>query len=219
MIQPNSLFGAYEPPRSLLLSEPHAVLSALQAQQLLPADRDLDSTGQSFPAGDPAPEDGLLARVTHIGDLSTARSLTTSQSTAVTEESTFSSQPGVSEQYGSGAIYDHTESQLRPSQTGPPLMLPRQDPLSTSLRSLPASFSPVAPRSPKVYLGYDPMEIPQTTLSQPEIPAIRVHPAEKVEALEELRKLQEATVGVSTCTCSCYGYHSGANFDTSSFSC
>ena len=199
MVQPSSLFGSgergYEPPRSLLLAEPHAILSDLQAQQFLPG-KDLESTGQSLPAGGPGAENGSsLPRLA-------ARSFTESQSTAVTEE--FSSEPGLSEQSGSGVIYGRSKDRLRLPQTHPPPMLPQQEPLSTSLRSLPASFSPVAPRSLKVYLGYDPMEIPQTTLSQPEIPAIRVEQAEKMEAMEELRKLQEATVGVSSsymCTC------------------
>ena len=63
--------------------------------------------------------------------------------------------------------------------------------LSTSIRSLPSSFSPTGtPRSPHTFLGYNPMMIPDVTLSQPEL--TRKQP----NGREELMKLQKATVKV-----------------------
>ncbi len=74
---------------------------------------------------------------------------------------------------------------------------PPEQYMAMSIQSLPATFSPVPPhaRPPAIYLGYNPMEIPNVTLSQPAlVPMIRVEEVEKMEAMEELRKLQEATV-------------------------
>ena len=41
--------------------------------------------------------------------------------------------------------------------------------LTSSIRSLPTTFSPVTPKSTQRYLGYDPMQLPEVTLSYPEL--------------------------------------------------
>lgn len=40
---------------------------------------------------------------------------------------------------------------------------------TSSIRSLPSTFSPVAPKSIQRFLGYNPMELPEVTLSYPEL--------------------------------------------------
>ena len=67
--------------------------------------------------------------------------------------------------------------------------------MSSSLHSLPSSFSPAAtPRSPHAYLGYNPRRIPEVTMSQPDIP----NSVDRMRAREEVEKLREATVKVPT---------------------
>ena len=64
---------------------------------------------------------------------------------------------------------------------------------SASLQSLPASFSPAAtPRSPHTYLGYNPLRIPEVTMSQPDL----AHSVDRMRAREDIVKLREATVRV-----------------------
>ena len=71
-------------------------------------------------------------------------------------------------------------------------------PMSSSLHSLPSSFSPAAtPKSPHAYLGYNPMRIPELTMSQPElVPKIQVNNVDRVQARKEVMALREATVSV-----------------------
>ena len=71
-------------------------------------------------------------------------------------------------------------------------------PISSSLHSLPSSFSPAAtPKSPHTYLGYNPMRIPELTMSQPElVPKIQVHNVDRMQARKEVMALREATVSV-----------------------
>ena len=69
--------------------------------------------------------------------------------------------------------------------------------MSSSLHSLPSSFSPAAtPRSPHSYLGYNPLRIPELTMSQPNLPDIQVHSADRMRAREEVKQLRQATVRV-----------------------
>ena len=75
-----------------------------------------------------------------------------------------------------------------------------QSPMSASLQSLPASFSPAAtPRSPHAYLGYNPLRIPELTMSQPDLPNIQTRSVDQIRAREDMLKLREATVRVCVC--------------------
>ena len=71
-------------------------------------------------------------------------------------------------------------------------------PRSSSLHSLPSSFSPAAtPKSPHAYLGYNPLRIPELTMSQPDlVPKIQVHNVDRMQARMEVMALREATVSV-----------------------
>ena len=70
--------------------------------------------------------------------------------------------------------------------------------MSSSLHSLPSSFSPAAtPKSPHAYLGYNPMRIPELTMSQPDlVPKIKVNNVDRMQARKEVMALREATVSV-----------------------
>ena len=74
----------------------------------------------------------------------------------------------------------------------------QRQPISSSLHSLPSSFSPAAtPKSPHAYLGYNPLRIPEMTMSQPElVPKIKIHNVKRMQARNEMMKLREATVKV-----------------------
>ena len=74
----------------------------------------------------------------------------------------------------------------------------QRQPISSSLHSLPSSFSPAAtPKSPHTYLGYNPMRIPELTMSQPDlVPKIQVHNVDRMQARKEVMALREATVSV-----------------------
>ena len=74
----------------------------------------------------------------------------------------------------------------------------QREPMSSSLHSLPSSFSPAAtPKSPHAYLGYNPMRIPELTMSQPDlVPKIQVNSADRMQARKEVMALREATVSV-----------------------
>ena len=74
----------------------------------------------------------------------------------------------------------------------------QREPMSSSLHSLPSSFSPAAtPKSPHTYLGYNPMRIPELTMSQPDlVPKIQVNSADRMQARKEVMALREATVSV-----------------------
>ena len=74
----------------------------------------------------------------------------------------------------------------------------QREPMSSSLHSLPSSFSPAAtPKSPHTYLGYNPMRIPELTMSQPDlVPKIQVNSADRMQARKEVMALSEATVSV-----------------------
>ncbi len=45
----------------------------------------------------------------------------------------------------------------------------RGEDLTSSIRSLPTTFSPVTPKSNQRFLGYNPMHLPEVTLSYPEL--------------------------------------------------
>lgn len=74
----------------------------------------------------------------------------------------------------------------------------QNQPMSSSLHSLPSSFSPAAtPKSPHTYLGYNPMRIPELTMSQPDlVPKAQVNSVDRMQARKEVMALREATVSV-----------------------
>ena len=174
MVQPSALFGIgnYEPPKSLLLAEPCAVMMSLSDDQFH-SERREDSQD-------------LLSTTEGSQEL----------------VNVFGSHPRVDslkrQHQHERMNHYHPETSISDEHVSMGHAF-NGEPLSGSIRSLPATLNPVEPltKPPQVYLGYNPMEIPTSTLSQPElVPTIRVDTVEKLEAMEELRKLQEATVKV-----------------------
>lgn len=189
MVMPNSLFGGYKPPRSLLMDEPCADLTS-------------ETTGlEPAMEGEGAP----LKRIAPLSNLASGHFESS-------EDSMFGSHPRVvdrrrdasryresSEPCEDPRLFEHVSSHPEAYGSAGENLGVQQEPheLSSSLHSLPATFSPRPPPSNRPYLGYNPMEIPTTTMSQPElVPTIRVDPAETLDARAELRRLQDATVRV-----------------------
>ena len=144
VVMPNSLFGAYEPPRSLLLDEPVADLSLSQEQ--LHSQKNLESTGQIVSEG--------LKRTDPISDLTPSGQ--TMEGPAVEEP------PQLRD-------FEHTVSHPgnHSTPTGSASVFRESGPLSSSLHSLPATFNPPPPST--TTLSYNPNEVPSITVSEPEL--------------------------------------------------
>ena len=143
-VMPNSLFGAYEPPRSLLMDEPVANLSL--SEQQLHSQKNLESTGQIVSEG--------IKRTDPTSDL-------TSPGQPVED-------PAVEEP---PKFRDFEHSVSHPGNYSKPTssasVFHESGPLSSSLHSLPATFNP--PPSSTTTLGYNPNEVPSITVSEPEL--------------------------------------------------
>lgn len=195
MVMPNSLFGTYEPPKSLLLDEPTAILSTSDEQFHLP--EDLERAGQNV--------NETLKRTDPVSDLTLEQ---LSQHPAF-EEPPRKPQRSLTHRETSQGYHDPRVLKRSISHPGShyPLVakhiedssiLHESGYLPSSLHSLPASFSPVpSPTSPHSYFAYNYVKVPTITLSQPDqIPAVQDQLIERLDALDELKRLQDAAVKV-----------------------
>ncbi len=191
-VQHNAPFGdAHEHPRNLLVAEPHA-----------------DSVQPAATEGDEKTtrplRDGEMEEFEKKVAITVEKDLEGEEMGGPSHLEDSSDVYSQSQEYGDESLRSFERAGSHPpmhhahedsSQIISPF--PPEQYMAASIQSLPASFSPLPPRGrpPAIYLGYDPMEIPNVTLSQPVlVPMIRVEAAEKIEAIEELRKLQEANV-------------------------
>ena len=201
MVMPNSLFGTYEPPQSLLIDEPMAILSTSDEQFHMPEDLETARQSATLKRTDPVSD----LTLEHLSDHPTFEEPPRKPQRSLTHRETSQGyhDPRVFKRSIShpGIHYPLVAKYIEDSSIGH-----ESGYLPSSLHSLPSSFSPVpSPTSPHSFFGYNPAKVPTITVSQPNLnPAIHEQLIEKLDALDELKRLQDAAVKVCrNCTCQC----------------